>query len=89
MASIFYAHRLPAPPSPTDDDHVRAVTRHKPVDTLRGYVRTARLFNDHAGVRISLGARRTLIAISLRLDRLSHYLGQRYFVGGLRIGQRG
>lgn len=25
------------------------VTRHKSVDTLRGYVRTAELFNDHAG----------------------------------------
>jgi hypothetical protein len=25
------------------------VTRHKSVDTLRGYVRTAELFNAHAG----------------------------------------
>jgi hypothetical protein len=26
------------------------VSRHKPVDTLRGYVRDAKLFKDHAGV---------------------------------------
>ena len=37
-ASVFSGHSLRAD-----------VSRHKSVDTLRGYVRDAELFNDHAG----------------------------------------
>jgi hypothetical protein len=32
------------------------VSRHKSVDTLRGYVRDAELFKDHAGAGLCKGA---------------------------------
>ena len=50
------------------------VSRHKSMDTLRGYVRDAELFKDHAGARVALSNPVHGVDHSSDVSQTSHHI---------------